>query len=69
MAKLLKEEHIKLAINTYNLDLFILKTATIKAFNILLKILMTWLNRIASWKKVINNYRKLIDFKELILKK
>jgi hypothetical protein len=48
MAKLLKKEHIKLAINTYNLGLFISKTTTIKVFNILLRTLITWLNRIAS---------------------
>jgi hypothetical protein len=48
MAKLLKEEYIKLAINTYNSGLFILKTAAVKIFNILLKILITWLNKTAS---------------------
>jgi hypothetical protein len=68
MAKLLKEEHIKLAINTYNSGLFISKITAVKVFNILPRIL-TWLNKIASWKEVITNYRKLIDLKKLILKK
>jgi hypothetical protein len=48
MAELSKEEHIKLAINTYNSGLFMLKTAAVKVFNILLRILITWLNRTAS---------------------
>jgi hypothetical protein len=41
MAKLSKEEYIKLAINTYNSGFFILKTTTTKVFNILPRILIT----------------------------
>jgi hypothetical protein len=37
MAELLKEEYMKLAINTYNSGLFMLKTAAAKAFNILVR--------------------------------
>ena len=69
MAELLKEEYIKLAIVTYNSGFFMSKTAAAKVFNILLRTLMTQLNRTASWKEVIANYRKLTDLKESILKK
>ena len=60
---------MQLAINAYKKGLFKSKTAAAKVFDILLRTLITWLNRTASCKEVLANCRKLTNLEESILKK